>query len=173
MARIDNRGNFRGSLQNSAGSPDSASVKGTEDFIALSKALKQAGATQLRKELHKAVQAAAKPLIPQVRAAAEASLPKHGGLNRRIAKKPYRTQARTGAKTAGVRIVGAQVDPRINSQGRIQHPVFGRKGSTVVQFVPEAKGYFDDTLSRGAAPTREAIAQALSDFADRIIRERG
>jgi hypothetical protein len=148
-------------------------VRGTNDFLALSKALKRAGETQLRKELHKAVQSAAKPLIPKMREAARANLPKHGGLNERIAKKPYRVQARTGANTAGVRIVGTKVDPRINNQGRIAHPVFGRPGSTVVQIVPEARGYFDETLSKGAAPTREAVVKAMSDFADRIIRERG
>lgn len=152
---------------------DNLSVRGAEDFLALSRALKRAGETQFRKELSKAVQDAAKPLIPLVRAAAEANLPKHGGLNRRIARKSYRAQARTGAKTAGVRIVGSKVDPRINSEGRVAHPVFGRPGSTVVQNVPTAKGYFDETLSNSADSTREAVTQALSDFADRIIRERG
>lgn len=173
MPRVDNRGNLRGSLQNTTGGPSALSVRGTNDFLALSQALKRAGETQLRKELHKAVQAAAKPLIPKVREAAEANLPKQGGLNRRIAKKPYRVQARTGANTAGVRIVGTKVDPRINAQGRVAHPVFGRRNSTVVQSVPEARGYFDETLSKGAVPTREAVVRALSDFADRIVRERG
>jgi hypothetical protein len=56
-----------------------------------------------------------------------------------MAKKPYPVQTRTGAKTAGVRIVGTKVDPRINNLGRIQHPVFGRK-PPVVQYDPAPQG---------------------------------
>ena len=143
-----------------------AGVKGADDFLKLSKALKAAGQTELRKELHKAVRDAAKPLLPKVREAARRDLPKKGGLNERIAKKPYRAQARTGAQTAGVRIVGTKVDPRIN-QGRVAHPVFGRKGkpknggrNTVVQQVPQAKGYFDQTLEH-AGPEVQAALLAL------------
>jgi hypothetical protein len=142
-----------------------------DDFYRLSKALKVAGQTGLRKELHKSVVLAAKPLIPKVREAARRDLPKHGGLNERIARKPYRAQARTGVTTAGVRIVGTKVDPRINSQGRIAHPVFGRPGSTVVQQVPEAKGYFDETLSESAPLVRAGILAVLSQFPDRIVAQ--
>jgi hypothetical protein len=170
MARVDNRGNRRGSLQNQLGAVGRAQgIKGTDDFYKLSKALKVAGQTGLRKELHKAVRDAAKPLIPKIRQAARKKLPKGGELNERIAKKPYRAQARTGAKTAGVRITGTKVDPRIN-QGRVYHPVFGRKPG-VVQQVPAAKGYFDETLSSEGPAVRDAVLQTLSDFTDRIVRE--
>jgi hypothetical protein len=146
------------------------SAQGADAFLALSKRLKEAGEAEIRKELHKAVRNAGKPLIPKVRAAALRELPSAGGLNQRIAKKPYRSQARTGAKTAGLRITGGKVDPRINNQGRIAHPVFGRPKSTVVQTFPEARGYFDETL-RGEAPQiREEITEVLVDFAQRLMR---
>jgi hypothetical protein len=177
MARVDNRGNLRGSLQNRV-RPNELSTRGADDFYKLSKALKAAGQTELRKELHKAVRDAAKPLVPKVRQAAREKLPTTGGLNERIAKKPYRAQARTGVKTAGVRITGSKVDPRINDQGRVGHPVFGRKGKAknggknfVVQTVPTAKGYFDETLSREGPAVREAVVRTMSDFTDRIVRE--
>jgi hypothetical protein len=153
------------------------SVKGADDLLRLSKALKAAGKTELRKELHKAMPDAAKPLIPDIRDAARRQLPHRGGLNERIARKPYRAQVRTGAKTAGVRIVGTKVDPRIN-QGRVFHPVFGRKGkpakeggrNSVVQKVPQAVGYFDDTL-RGRGPaTRDELRRTFEAFLDRIVR---
>jgi hypothetical protein len=144
-------------------------IKGTNDFLALSKALKDAGETGLRRELHAAMRQAAKPLLPKVKDAARASLPKRGGLNARIAKAPLRTQVRTGAKTAGVRIVGTKVDPRINT-GRVYHPVFGRKPG-VVQQVPAAAGYFDKTLSEGGPAVRAVLLQTLADFTDRIVRE--
>jgi hypothetical protein len=164
MPRVDNRGNLRGSATSGG-----VAVKGAEDFLALSKHLKAAGQTELRKELNKAMRDAAKPLIPKVRDAARKNLPKHGGLNERIARKPLRVQTRTGATTAGVRIVGAKVDPRIN-EGRVYHPVFGRKPG-VVQRVRKAEGYFDKTLAKAGPDIREDLAKALSDFTKRVLRE--
>src|SRR5438874_2724411 len=103
------------------------SMRGAENFLKLSKALKAAGQTELRKELNKTMRDAAKPLIPKVQQAARDKLPKKNGLNERMARKSYRVQVRTGAQAAGVRIVGTKLDPRINNEGRIFHPVFGRK----------------------------------------------
>jgi hypothetical protein len=152
------------------------SIKGAEDLLALSKRLKAAGQTELRKELHKDMREAAKPLIPKVRKAAREQLPSAGGLNERIAKKPYRSQVRTGARTAGVRITGSKVDPRIN-QGRVWHPVFGREGkaknggrNSVVQNVPSADGYFDDTLRDQGPAVREELRQVLDAWVQRTFR---
>jgi hypothetical protein len=163
---VDNRGNFRGSLQNSPGGMSGGlqSRLGANDFLALSKRLKEAGEKGLRNELNKVMRNAAKPLIPKIRDAARDKLPKGGGLNERIAKKPYRAQTRTGVNTAGVRIVGTKVDPRIN-EGRIYHPVFGRTPG-VVQDVPAAKGYFDETLERETPAIRDEVVKALSTFRD-------
>jgi hypothetical protein len=167
MARIDNRGNLRGSAANNGASVTSRN--GANDFLALSKRLKAAGEKGLRNELNKVMRNAAKPLIPKVREAARASLPKGGGLNERIARKPLRAQTRTGNATAGVRIVGTKVEPRINDQGRVYHPVFGRKPG-VVQTVEQAKGYFDDTLAaEGPGITADLVA-ALNTFRDSITR---
>lgn len=152
------------------------SAQGADAFLLLSKRLKAAGDGELRKELHRAVAAAGKPLIPKIRAAAMRDLPSAGGLNQRIAKKPYKSTVRTGVKTAGLRIVGTKVDPRIN-QGRVWHPVFGRKGkpknegrNSVVQNVPSAAGYFDDTLRESAPQIREDVTEVLADFARRLTR---
>lgn len=165
----DNRGNRRGSLQNQGGIVSRAEgSKGASDFYKLSKALKDAGETELRKALNKTMRDVAKPLIPKVRAAALAKLPRRGGLNQRIARKPIRAATRTGERTAGVRIVGTKVDPRIN-EGRVFHPVFGRKPG-VVQDVPAARGYFDETLSREGPAVRDGLIQAMSDFTDDIVR---
>lgn len=144
-------------------------TNGADELLRVSKALKAAGQTGLRKELHKGIRDAAKPLIPAVRQSARRNLPKHGGLNERLARKPYRAQLRTGAQTAGVRIVGTKVDPRINEQGRIQHPVFGRRNSTVVQIDPQAKGYFDEPLTDSAPQIRADIQRVLVDFAERLV----
>jgi len=177
VARVDNRGNLRGSAQNrTVGNQQAVGIRGADEFLRLSKRLKEAGETELRKELHKAVRVAAKPLIPAVRAAGREAFPQRGGLARRMGKKPYRSQARTGARTAGVRIVGTQVDPRMNAEGRIWHPVFGRTGkpksggrNSVVQDVPAVKGYFDKTLTDAAPEVRAELIRVVASFADRIV----
>lgn len=150
---------------------------GPKDLLAISKHLKAAGQGDLRKEFHKGLQSAAKPLIPLVREVARADLPKKGGLNERIARKPLRAQVRTGAKTAGVRIVGTKVEPRIN-QGRVYHPVFGRKGKAanggrngVVQPIPQATGYFDKTLQNAGPKVRDDVSATMQEWTIRLLRE--
>jgi len=150
----------------------SVSARGARDFLTVSKYLKAAGEGGLRKEFHKTVRDAAKPLLPKVREAARQKGPKHGGLNEALAKKPLRVQARTGAKTAGVRIVGTKVDPRINNLGRIQHPVFGRK-PVVVQYDANLKGYFDETLEREAPSVQGEVVRAMNDWTRRLLRGQG
>lgn len=168
----DNRGNLRGSAISRA-----RSIKGTNDFVKLSKALKQAGDKTLRNELHKTVREVAKPLIPKVRQAAR-NVGGSGGIGEHYGKKPYRAQTRTGQKSAGVRIVGPKTDPRVDAQGRVAHPVFGRKGkaanggkNTVVQSVPAIKGFFSETLEGSGPEVRAAFVRALDDFTDRIVQQ--
>lgn len=168
MPRIDNRGNLRGSAANASGFD--VSTRGARDFLAVSKYLKTAGETGLRNQFHKAVRDAAKPLIPKVRESARTRGPKHGGLNERLAKNPYRVQTRTGVRTAGVRIVGTKVDPRINDVGRIQHPVFGRPGKKVVQYDPAVKGYFDQPLQESGGEVQAQVLSAMEDWTRRLLR---
>jgi hypothetical protein len=167
VARIDNRGNLRGSASRARGV--SVSGKGAQQLLRVSKALKAAGEGDLRKQFHKAIRDAAKPAIPAVRESARAKGPKAGGLNKRLAKKPYRTQVRTGNTTAGVRIVGTKVDPRINELGRIQHPVFG-KGKQVVQYDPELKGYFDEPLEKLGPGVQKDVVSAMTEFTRAVLR---
>ena len=145
------------------------STKGAEDLLAVSKRLKEAGQTGVRKELNRGLQQAAKPLIPKVRAAAE-KLPSRGGMNTHYARKRYRAQVRTGQRTAGVRIVAPKTDPRVDGEGRVAHPVFGRPQSTVVQQVPEAKGFFSETLAGEGQAIQADLRAVLNDFTTRIAK---
>ena len=166
MARIDNRGNLRGSARVGGG----YSVRGSDQLLRVSKALKAAGEGDLRKQFHKTIRNAAKPAIPAVRESARSKAPKKGELNERLAKKPYRTQVRTGATTAGVRIVGTKVDPRMNSLGRIQHPVFGRPGKKVVQYDANLKGYFDEPLEKLGPGVQKDVVNAMTEFTRAVLR---
>ena len=168
MPRIDNRGNLRGSAAAARGT--SVSGKGAEQLLRVSKALKAAGEGDLRKQFHKTIRTAAKPAIPAVRKSAREKGPKAGELNERLAQKPYRTQVRTGAKTAGVRIVGTKVDPRINALGRIQHPVFGRAGKKVVQYDSDLKGYFDEPLKELGPTIQKDVVNAMTEFTRSVLR---
>lgn len=147
-------------------------VTGAEDFLRLSKALKAAGQTGLRKELNKALKSAATPLKSKTQSAARSRLPKRGGLSDIVAREPQTVQVRTGAQTGGVRIVvgkrrGAA---RATDIGSVRHPVFGRD-VYVTQSVPP--GWFSDTAQKNAPAIRNDLAQALEDFAGRIVREVG
>lgn len=151
-----------------------ASVSG-EDFYRLSKALKAAGRTDLRKDLNKALRAAGKPLIGKTRAAARDRLPQGGGLAAGVAKAPQRVQVRTGEKTAGVRIVVAnnKSAARAANRGQVRHPVFGTD-KWVTQALPRAEGWFDDTLAREAPRIAgPAIEEAIDAMVQRVIREAG
>lgn len=147
---------------------DSFQVKGAEKFLRLSKSLKIAGDLEMRRELNRALREVTKPLIAETRAAAEERLPKRGGLNRSVAKAKQRVQIRTGAKTAGVRIVASGA-VRGADAGTVRHPVFGNRKKFVSQTVPG--GWFDKTLE-GSAPEVRAEIEAAMSRVERQIRER-
>lgn len=147
--------------------------QGAQAFYELSKRLKQVGGTgkgSLRNEMHKAVKQAAKPLPKAVKDEAAKRFPKRGGLNKVMSKRTPRVVTRTGAQTAGVRIQDRKTDPRMNAQGRIYHPVFGRPGSDAVQIEPGVKGYFDEPLRDAAPQVRDEIVEVLTDYAQRIVK---
>lgn len=147
---------------------------GADDLLALSKKLKAMGQTELRKELHKAVRDAAKPLIPKVKEAARAKLPRSGGMNEHYARKRYRAQTRTGVQTAGVRIVAPKTDPRVDEQGRVAHPVFGRRDiPKEIQTVPGAKGFFSETLRQEGPEVRDEVLEVIRDYTIRTLRMTG
>jgi hypothetical protein len=140
---------------------DDFEVRGADQFLAVSKRLKAAGETELRKELNSSVKKATKPLIAKSRARAEATLPARGGLARKVSKAPQRVQTRTG-KDPGVRVVVAQragIAARASNRGMIRHPVFGNTDVWVSQKVPA--GWFDESLKAGASEVRPEIEAAI------------
>lgn len=146
-------------------------IKGADDLLKLSKRLKAAGQTELRKELHKEMRKAAKPLVKKVKDGAAERIGEHGGgIEDHYAKKPVRAQVRTGAKTSGVRVVMPKTDPRVDSQGRVYHPVYGRRPG-VVQTVPGVKGFFSESLKEGSGEVREELRRTLAAFTERIARD--
>lgn len=150
---------------------DDVTVKGADDFLKLSKALKAAGRKDLRKELNKGLKAAAKPLIGKTRAKARSTLPKKGGLAAAVAKTPQRVQVRTGADTAGVRLVVGKngSGARGANRGVVRHPVFGNRENWVDQKVPS--GWFDDTVKAEAPEIRRELERTVETVAEQIVRD--
>lgn len=146
-------------------------IRGADEFLRLSKALKAAGRGDLRKALTAGIKKAAKPLIGKSRDEARARLPQRGGLAAVVAKAPQRVQVRTGAKTAGVRIVvgGKGGAARGANAGVIRHPVFGNRGVWVSQKV--RPGWFEDPMNDGAPIVRPEIERAMEDVAEQVVRE--
>lgn len=149
---------------------DDFEVHGADQFLALSKALKHAGRTELRKELNKRMREGAKPLIPKARAEAMSRLPQSGGLAKQIAKEPARVQTRTG-RDPGVRVVVGKKrgGARSANRGTIRHPVFGNRDVWVDQRVKP--GWFDEPMKASEAEIRKELEKAIEDVADKIVRE--
>lgn len=143
-------------------------VHGADQFLMLSKALKYAGRTDMRKKLHRGIAKAAKPLIPKARAEARRRLPQSGGLAAQVAKEPMRAQVRTG-NDPGVRIVVGRKrgGARSANRGVVRHPVFGRD-----VWVDQAvrPGWFDESLMAEKRPIQRDVEVALQEVADEIAR---
>lgn len=152
-------------------------VRGAEDFYRLSKALKHSGRTELRKELNKGLKKAAVPLIKNARVEAIQRLPARGGLNRLVAKTPTRVQVRTGADSAGVRIVVVKSNSgaRRANRGVLRHPVFADSSQDRSDWTwvdqPVEPGWFDDPMREGAPVVRGELEQSMETVARKIIEE--
>lgn len=146
-------------------------IRGADAFYEVSKRLKEVGGTgkgSLRSEMMKAVKQAAKPLPAAVAKRAGEVFPERGGLAKVMGKRKPSVVTRTGIQTAGVRIQDRKSDPRMSTQGRIYHPVFGRPGSDAVQIVPGVRGYFEEAIEDKAAQVRDEVLDVLNDYMNRI-----
>lgn len=161
---------------------DDFTVKGAEDFLKLSKALKAAGHTQLRKELHAQMRKAAKAAMPKTQEALAEALP--SGLKNR-SKVRQVVKVKTG-RDAGVTIavpygkhgrngLGASNAHMLNARGQLRHPVYADPDKTskdwrwVNQSVP-GTGWFDKTLLDEAPALRKALEAAMEAVARTIVK---
>ncbi len=145
-------------------------IRGADEFLRVSKALKAAGQTELRKELNKAMRDGARPLVPIAKQSARSQLPTRGGLAAQVAGEPIRVQVRTGAQTAGVRIVVGRRKggSRGANRGVIRHPVFGNREVWVNQ--PVDPGWFDEAMQKAAPEVRPDLERALERVAKEVAQ---
>lgn len=144
-------------------------VHGADNFLLLSKALKNAGRTEMRKHLHSGIKKAARPLIKIARAEAKERLPQRGGLAEQVSKEPMRTQVRTG-RDPGVRVVVGKRRGAAQStnRGEIRHPVFGNRDTFVTQRIKP--GWFDNRMMAEKPAILRDVEGALIEVVDEIAR---
>jgi hypothetical protein len=158
------------------------SLRGAEQFLALSKALKAAGKTELRKELHKQMRIAAKAAMPTARKRLEESLPS-GLKNRSNVRQvvrvktgmdagvtiavPYGRRNRSGLSAPNARM--------LNSRGALRHPVFAPDTKTSDQWRwvnqrVSGTAWFDSTYARAAPALRKALEAAMDAVGKQIVK---
>lgn len=145
-------------------------IIGAEKLAAVSRALKQHGDKELMREVTKGITASVKPLKKDVKAHARSSLPRRGGLAKRVARTSLPHRTRRGAGTAGVKIeakANAVNDPKRIDRGRVKHPVFGG-GPWVLQDV--TPGWFTKPLEDGAPVVRKELLQVMDETVSKIAR---
>lgn len=141
---------------------------GSMELHALAARLKAEGDGALRLQMLRGLKEAAKPLVKDVHDAAEAKLPKRGGLNDQVAGQKVTVSVRTGARTAGVRLVTRAPDTAQADQGFVRHPVFNRRNGAgkrifVRQEVPHAAGWWSQTLANSGSTVTARLLRVMTD----------
>ena len=151
-------------------------IRGADGFLKLSKALKQAGETELRKGLHKGMRGAVSKHKPKAEARLDEVLP--SGLKDR-AKVRQAIRVKTGGNP-GVSVVvpygkraahglGASNARMLNNQGAIRRPTFGRE-PWVTQPIDGGAGWFDEVWQVATPEVRRALEQEVQAVLEQIVR---
>jgi hypothetical protein len=135
----------------------------------LAKRLKEMGLVGIRKQMLTDLRKAAEPVKKDLKRQALADLPKGGGLNEFVAKKPIRTSVRTGARTAGVSVRYTGPGRHSDISGGWRHPVFNhrdRKWATT-DYEP-AVGWWERGGEAAAPEARLLMANILGEVGRKV-----
>ena len=157
-------------------------IEGAEQLRSLARDLRKAGSEGkiLRKNMRRAIQAAAEPMKRDVQAAAlaiPAKGPKSTGLRAALAKST-KVQIITSGKKAGVRLFSsgkamertghpATLAGYMEGLGRWRHPVFGDTDKWVPQ---TSHPYFYDTANRHLPAVQAGVIAAVDETAKALER---
>lgn len=119
----------------------------------------------MRREFDAALRDAARPIIAAARRNAASTLPKRGGLAGRIAASTFKVTPLRG-QFSGVRITVTGHDPRMDTQGRLRHPVYGTWRPIPSQHV--RPGWFTTAARRGERTVRTRLNVAAEAVAKRL-----
>jgi len=147
----------------------SLKVTGADKLERLSKALREADAKDLKKELGKGLRRAVKPMRDTFKAGALGFLPFRGGLAEEVADgMRFKTKIRTGGKSVGVRIVASLPghDLSAMNRGRLRHPVYGNRRNWVNQQI--RPNWWDDSGLVAAPAVRAELVKAIDEVAAKL-----
>ncbi len=148
-------------------------VEGVDKLSRLTKALWKYGEKDLRIELYRGINRAAKPLGQDVRNRLRFYLPD------RYADELYvwmriRAKRRATGRAAGVRLVatakppkgGKERDLRSLNRGRLRHPLYGNRKYWYNQ--PVTPGFWDKPLEDNSERIREELINLIDDIGKRL-----
>jgi len=156
--------------------PVDVKVEGAEKFGKLAKALRDAGRTDLQRELYSGINRAVKPLTVGLKGSTARFLPARYAA---VLSKSLRVKTRQrprGASGPGVYLVGSAKtkggkDRDLSSlnRGRLRHPLFGDRRHWFDQQV--SPNWWDDPLLEGADEIRKEIVKSLDDVARKLDKK--
>lgn len=142
-------------------------IRGAQQLAALAAKLKAEGNGDLRKELLREIRGSAKKAIPDVRQSAFRTLPKRGGLAKRVGDQAFGVQTRLSGSSASVRLAGKGMkELRDIDRGHLRHPVFGDREKWKAQAV--TPGFFTNAIARRAPSIRKDIEKAMGGIARKV-----
>lgn len=145
-------------------------IRGAEEFAALSRRLKQGGHKDLRKELFKGINSAAKP----ARAAVKKAMPDH--MPDRYARElkadfSLLTRKRP-SRNPGISLRGKTRKKRRKvvalNDGTLSHPLFGNRNHWYKQSRSVKKGFFNEPLEEQGPKVQQDILAAMERVANKI-----
>lgn len=141
-------------------------IEGAEQLVLLAKKLRDA-TRELRSELYRGINRAAKPLKEDVRKAARERLPHRGGLGARVAKSKISAKRKASGAGAGIRLVGTSgYDIGSINRGRVRHLSWGHQPWSN-QTVPN--GFWTEPLTAGGPKVAKEIQQVMDGITAKIV----
>jgi hypothetical protein len=147
---------------------------GAEQFAALSRRLKEAGETGLRRELYKALNEAAKPITREIRDPAHLRPYMPDRYAETLAADIRVSTVQSGStRNPGVRIAATAGRARSRkvsqlNDGVLHHPLFGDRERWYPQLRGMKAGFFDDPCKQSGAQVRDKILGAMAATASKI-----
>jgi hypothetical protein len=152
--------------------PAQFEVTGAAQLANLSKALRNAGQNEIRKQLLASIRKATAPAKEAIPESARATLPRRGGLNEFVAARlDVKTRNSLSGQEATVRITateGPQRRIRDLDNGIDRHPVWGNRNVWATTHVQP--GFFTRPCAALAPAARQQIAAGMNQVLAEIAR---
>jgi hypothetical protein len=145
-------------------------IRGPEQLATLRKVLESA-ATDLDRRLVAHGMVTAKAVTGATQESARRTLPRRGGLGRRVAAAKVTTKRYKAPRAGGVKVIATSEDSLrlIDRKGVIRHPVFGNRDVWVTQKVP-AHWHTRPSEAVGAKVGARELIKAVDEVVGRINR---